>query len=95
MGTVYIDMSFTIGYGEVNVVVPIVNSSRLVVGVRAEVYLMDWSKHGDRALRLVTMLDQGLPDNILNEGKADALGRFWAGKFHFYCYYCIFLPSVI
>ncbi|KAM3961142.1 regucalcin-like [Aphomia sociella] len=68
-----------IDYGEVNVVVPVVNSSRLLVCVRAEVYLLDWSKHGDAVLRLVAALDQGKPDNVINEGKADGMGRFWGG----------------
>ncbi|XP_059051906.1 regucalcin-like [Achroia grisella] len=68
-----------IGYGEVNVVVPVMNSNRLLVGVRAELYLLDWSKSGDAAIRLLAALDQGKPDNVVNEGKADPMGRFWGG----------------
>ncbi|KAJ8711777.1 hypothetical protein PYW08_008731 [Mythimna loreyi] len=68
-----------INYGEVNIVMPVQNSSRLLVGVRNALFLMDWDKPGDSALRFVAAFDQGLPDNILNEGRADALGRFWGG----------------
>nr|XP_049693487.1 regucalcin-like [Helicoverpa armigera] len=68
-----------INYGEVNIVIPIQNSSRLLLGVRNELFLMDWNKPGDSALRFLAAFDLGSPDNILNEGKADALGRFWGG----------------
>ncbi|XP_047034705.1 regucalcin-like [Helicoverpa zea] len=68
-----------INYGEVNIVIPIQNSSRLLLGVRNELFLMDWNKPGDTALRFLAAFDLGSPDNILNEGKADALGRFWGG----------------
>ncbi|CAG9793284.1 unnamed protein product [Diatraea saccharalis] len=37
-----------IEYGEVNVVLPIVNSSRVIVGVRSEVFLLDWNKEGTK-----------------------------------------------
>ncbi|CAD0204844.1 unnamed protein product [Chrysodeixis includens] len=68
-----------INYGEVNIVQPVRNSSRVLVGVRNELFLMDWDKAGDSALRFVAAFDQGLPENILNEGQIDALGRFWGG----------------
>ncbi|KAJ0172197.1 hypothetical protein K1T71_012170 [Dendrolimus kikuchii] len=68
-----------ISYGEVNVIVPVKNSSRLLIGVRSEVYLLDWNREGDAALRHIAVLDPTKPDNILNEGKADAYGRFWGG----------------
>lgn len=63
-----------------NIVVPVDNSSRLLVSVRSELYLMDWKKPGDSALRLVAAVDVGRPDNLVNEGKADATGRFWVGE---------------
>ncbi|XP_053615605.1 regucalcin-like isoform X2 [Plodia interpunctella] len=66
-------------HGEVNFVIPIQNSNRVLLGVRAELYVLDWEVPGRAGLRLVALVDQGLPDNILNEGKADALGRLWAG----------------
>lgn len=65
-----------------NIVIPIENSSRVLVGVRNALFLMDWSKPGDSALRFVAAFDQGRPDNILNEGKVDAMGRFWGGNFN-------------
>ncbi|CAH0402491.1 unnamed protein product [Chilo suppressalis] len=68
-----------IHYGEVNVVLPVANSSRLLLGVRSEVFLLDWDKRRDAALRLVAALDVGSPDNIFNEGAVDAMGRLWAG----------------
>lgn len=55
-------------------------SKRLLVAVRAALYLLDWRVPGDAALRLLTTVDQDLPDNVINEGKPDAKGRFWAGK---------------
>lgn len=63
-----------------NIVLPIENSNRMLVGVRNELFLLDWNRPGDSALRFVAAFDQGLPDNILNEGKIDARGRFWGGK---------------
>ncbi|XP_060806115.1 regucalcin [Amyelois transitella] len=68
-----------IDYGEVNFIVPIQNSNRVLLGVKSELYLLDWEVEGSAGLRLVTLVDQGQPDNTLNEGKADALGRLWAG----------------
>lgn len=71
---------FCLGYGQVNVVALIAGSKRLLVAVRSALYLLDWEITGDAALRLLTTFDQGLPDNVINEGKADAEGRFWAGN---------------
>ncbi|OWR46467.1 regucalcin isoform 1 [Danaus plexippus plexippus] len=68
-----------IGYGQVNVVSLVSGSRRLLVCVRAGLYLLDWDVAGDSALRLITTVDDGLPDNYLNEGKPDVEGRFWAG----------------
>ncbi|CAH0731848.1 unnamed protein product, partial [Brenthis ino] len=68
-----------IGYGQVNVVCLVTGSSRLLVAVRSSLYLLDWNVPGDDALRLLTTVDVGLPDNLINEGKADAEGRFWLG----------------
>ncbi|XP_053615607.1 regucalcin-like isoform X2 [Plodia interpunctella] len=68
-----------INYGQVNVVALVAGSSRLLVAVRSSLYLLDWDVMGDKALRLLVTVDQGLPDNVINEGKADTEGRFWAG----------------
>ncbi|XP_050672448.1 regucalcin-like [Leptidea sinapis] len=68
-----------IGYGQVNVVCLVAGSRRLLVSVRSALYLLDWEVAGDAALRLLTTVDQGLPDNVINEGKADVEGRFWGG----------------
>ncbi|CAH2054419.1 unnamed protein product, partial [Iphiclides podalirius] len=68
-----------IGYGPVNVVSLISGSRRLLVSVRSGLYLLDWMVAGDAALRLLTNLDDGQPDNQINEGKADVEGRFWVG----------------
>ncbi|XP_046972015.1 regucalcin-like [Vanessa cardui] len=68
-----------IGYGQVNVVSLVSGSSRLLVAVRSALYLLDWKVSGDAALRLLTTVDEGLPENLINEGKADSEGRFWAG----------------
>ncbi|CAH1636076.1 unnamed protein product [Spodoptera littoralis] len=68
-----------INYGEVNVVSLVAGSHRLLIAVRSSLYLLDWAIAGDSALRLLTTVDVGLPDNVINEGKPDAEGRFWAG----------------
>ncbi|KOB77930.1 putative anterior fat body protein [Operophtera brumata] len=73
-------LKYCAGYGEVNVVSLVSKSRRLLVAVRSSLYLLDWGVAGDAALRLLTTVDQGLPDNVINEGKADAYGRFWAGN---------------
>lgn len=63
-----------------NVVSLVSGTSRLLVAVRAALYLLDWGVSGDAALRLLASVDQGLPDNVINEGKPDAEGRFWVGE---------------
>ncbi|XP_075984633.1 regucalcin-like [Anticarsia gemmatalis] len=68
-----------IAYGEVNIIVPIKDSDRLLVAVKSELFLLDWNKTGNAALRLLARFDECLPGNILNEGKADVMGRFWGG----------------
>ncbi|XP_045504238.1 regucalcin-like [Colias croceus] len=68
-----------IGKGEVNIVLPIADSKRLLIGVQSSVYLLDWDEPLPSSLRFIAALDIGSPDNILNEGKADVKGRFWAG----------------
>ncbi|XP_068619545.1 regucalcin-like [Battus philenor] len=68
-----------IGYGQVNVVSLISGSKRQLVAVRTGLYLLDWTVEGDSALRLLTVLDDGMPDNQINEGKSDVEGRFWVG----------------
>lgn len=63
-----------------NIVSLVAGSRRLLVAVRSALYLLDWNVAGDAALRLLTTVDEGLPDNVINEGKSDGEGRFWAGK---------------
>lgn len=53
----------------------------VVVSSRAELYFLSWDAPGaDKALRLLTAVDIGLPDNRVNDGKVDAKGRLWFGK---------------
>ncbi|XP_013147509.1 PREDICTED: regucalcin-like [Papilio polytes] len=66
-------------YGQVNVISLISGSKRLLVSVRAALYLMDWTVSGDASLRLLTSMDEGEPDNMINDGKPDVEGRFWVG----------------
>ncbi|RVE44407.1 hypothetical protein evm_010937 [Chilo suppressalis] len=68
-----------IDYGQVNMVSLVGGSRRLLVGVRSSLYLLDWDVVGDEALRKLTSVDLGLPDNVINEGKPDSEGRLWAG----------------
>ncbi|XP_045779317.1 regucalcin-like [Maniola jurtina] len=68
-----------IGYGQVNVVSLVADSKRYLVAVRSALYLLDWDVPGDAALRLLTAVDLGLPDNVINDGKPDSQGRFWFG----------------
>lgn len=60
-------------------VIPVANSRRVLVAVKSSLYLMDWDDLGDTGLRLIATLDEGLPDNILNDGRVDAMGRLWIG----------------
>lgn len=70
----------TTAYGQVNAVSLVAASHRLVVAVRSSLYLLDWGVAGDAALRLLTTVDLGMPDNVINEAKPDSLGRYWAGE---------------
>lgn len=67
-------------------------SRRLLVAVRSALYFLDWNVPGDDALRLLTTVDNGLPDNLINEGKADAEGRFWFGK-HIYIRLTLYIAN--
>ncbi|KAI5633388.1 SMP-30/Gluconolaconase/LRE-like region domain-containing protein [Phthorimaea operculella] len=71
----------TIGYGPVSLVVTVKDQPKLMlVSVRTELYLLSWDgPPGDAALRLLTAVDLGHPDNRCNDGKADAKGRLWFG----------------
>ncbi|XP_068619628.1 regucalcin-like [Battus philenor] len=70
-----------IGYGPVSLAVTVKDNPRLLlVAVRAEIYLMSWDgPPNDSSLRLVSVVDLGLPDNRINDGKVDARGRLWFG----------------
>ncbi|CAF4879992.1 unnamed protein product [Pieris macdunnoughi] len=68
-----------IGMGELNVVLPIAGSKRLLLGIQSFVYLFDWDEPCPFCLKYIAALDKGSPGNILNEGKADSRGRFWGG----------------
>ncbi|XP_072933353.1 regucalcin-like [Epargyreus clarus] len=70
-----------IGYGPVSLVMSAKDYPKMVVvAVRAELYLLSWdAPAGDKALRLLSAVDIGLPDNRINDGKADAKGRLWFG----------------
>lgn len=73
--------SKTIGYGPVSLVVSVKDNPGLVlIAVRSEIYFtsMDDSE-GDSSLRLLSVVDLGLPDNRINDGKVDAKGRLWFG----------------
>ncbi|XP_037962670.2 regucalcin [Plutella xylostella] len=71
----------SIGYGPVTPVVSVKDSpGYLVLCVRTELYLVRWKTFvDDGALRLLGVMDLGLPDNRCNDGKADARGRLWVG----------------
>lgn len=76
--------------GEVNVAIPIRDSNRLLVAVESSLYIMDWNIPGAKGLRLLARLDQGLPENVLNDGRADASGRLWIGL----CDLCLFFALI-
>lgn len=80
-----------LGYGPVSLVVTIKdNPGYVLVAVRAEAYIMPWENfENDSSLRLLSIVDLGLPDNRCNDGKVDARGRLWFGK------EIVFLPCVI
>ncbi|XP_014364270.2 regucalcin [Papilio machaon] len=70
-----------IGYGPVSLVVTVQdNPGTVLVCVRTELYLMSWNgSTNDSALRLLSIVDLGLPDNRCNDGKVDTRGRLWFG----------------
>ncbi|CAH0402495.1 unnamed protein product [Chilo suppressalis] len=70
-----------IGYGPVTLAVSVKDYPKmLVVAVRSGLYFLDWNASpGDAALRLLSVVDVGLPDNRCNDGKVDAKGRLWFG----------------
>ncbi|KAM3961187.1 regucalcin [Aphomia sociella] len=70
-----------INYGPVSLVVTVKDYPKLIlVSSRAEMYFLPWdSASGEMSLRLVTVVDLGLPDNRINDGKVDAKGRLWFG----------------
>ncbi|CAH2054425.1 unnamed protein product, partial [Iphiclides podalirius] len=70
-----------IGYGPVSLVVSIKDKpGYIAVTVRAEIYIMPWDEFvNDSSLRLLSIVDLGLPDNRCNDGKVDARGRLWFG----------------
>ncbi|CAH4027430.1 regucalcin-like [Pieris brassicae] len=68
-------------YGPVSLVVTVKDYPKLIlVSSRSELYLLSWdSEQGDSALRLLTAVDLGKPDNRINDGKVDKRGRLWFG----------------
>ncbi|XP_059051803.1 regucalcin-like isoform X1 [Achroia grisella] len=70
-----------IGYGPVSLVVTVKNNPKLIlVSSRSELYFLPWdSESGDQSLRLLSVVDLGLPNNRINDGKVDAKGRLWFG----------------
>lgn len=73
----------SLGYGPVSLVVSIKDNPGLIlVAVRSEIYFttMDDSEE-DSSLRSLSIVDCGLPDNRINDGKVDANGRLWFGKY--------------
>ncbi|XP_022815254.1 regucalcin-like [Spodoptera litura] len=73
--------SKTIGYGPVSLVVTVKDYPKLIlISVRSELYFLPWdSFENDSSLRLLSVVDLGLPNNRCNDGKVDAKGRLWFG----------------
>ncbi|KAH9642708.1 hypothetical protein HF086_002978 [Spodoptera exigua] len=66
----------------VSLVVTVKDYPKLIlVSVRSELYFLSWdSFENDSSLRLLSVVDLGLPDNRCNDGKVDAKGRLWFGN---------------
>lgn len=75
-------MRRVIGYGPSTLIVPVRDyPGYVVVAVRTGLYLLKWgAPGGDLALRLLTTVEPGKPDNNIDDGKADAAGRLWFGN---------------
>lgn len=67
---------------EINVILPILGSKLLFLGINSFAYLLDLDEPCLHCLKFIAALDKGRPGNILNLGKADIRGRFWAGNFY-------------
>ncbi|XP_049884815.1 regucalcin-like [Pectinophora gossypiella] len=70
-----------IGFGPVSLVVTVKDNPKLVlITSRAGVFFLPWdASPGDSAMRQLTVVDLGHPDNRGNDGKVDAKGRLWFG----------------
>jgi sugar lactone lactonase YvrE len=73
---------FVDGYNDVTFVIPVEDKNdTFVVGLCASIGVVEWDGISDRTGRpeYVKLLDE-TSGNRLNDGKADATGRIWAGK---------------
>lgn len=74
--------SFADGYNDVTLIIPVEDKNdTFVVGLGASIGVVEWDGISDKTGRpeYVKLVDD-TPGNRLNDGKADAIGRIWAGK---------------
>lgn len=82
LGRRYIFILFTLG-GPVTPVIPTRKDGWYIVGTGRDLVTFEWDgKSANRgALRVLANVDRDKPKNRFNDGKADASGRLWVGKY--------------
>lgn len=87
------DFAFAEGYGDVTLVIPVENKKNtFLVGLGSSIGVVQWDGIANKTSKplYVKLIDE-TPGNRLNDGKADATGRLWVGKYNrisvvFLCY---------
>lgn len=87
------DFAFAEGYDDVTLVIPVENKKNtFLVGLGPSIGVVEWDGIANKTGKpqYVKLIDE-TPGNRLNDGKADATGRLWVGKYShisvvFLCY---------
>lgn len=77
---------FTEGYCDVTLIIPVEGTTdKFVVGLGPSIAVVEWDGLSNKTSKpkYVKRIDQ-TPGNRLNDGKADATGRLWVGKYILY-----------
>lgn len=78
------DFAFAEGYSDVTLVIPVKNKKNtFLVGLGPSIGVVEWDGIANKTSKpqYVKTIDE-TPGNRLNDGKADATGRLWVGKYN-------------